>query len=150
MAPLYTNTCSASTERARARRKLMSDVDLRKGLLEFVSSFGFPDGHIPSTKELAKHGRELLANSNEISESSNLEDSSDEEQNHDVKYDISEKGLYNHDKDVTEVGLETAKCVSSSENTMPIAPPHGSSLQEKLEKFLKCGIVDFEAVEELR
>lgn len=86
----------------------MSDADLRKGLREFVSSFGFPDGHVPSTKELAQHGRkdlanivrrrgykiirELLANSNEVTEGSNLEDSSVEEQNvvHGLEYDISD------------------------------------------------------------
>ena len=38
-------------------RKLMSDADLCNSIREFVASVGLPEGHVPSIKELAEHGR---------------------------------------------------------------------------------------------
>lgn len=40
----------------------MSDADLCNSIREFVASVGLPAGHVPSTKELAEHGRKDLAN----------------------------------------------------------------------------------------
>uniref|UniRef100_A0A7C9AR82 Uncharacterized protein n=1 Tax=Opuntia streptacantha TaxID=393608 RepID=A0A7C9AR82_OPUST len=53
--------CCVSTKKSSSR-KLMSDVDLCNSIRQFVASVGLPEGHVPSTKELAEHGRKDLAN----------------------------------------------------------------------------------------
>ncbi|KAL9264011.1 PTST homolog 3, chloroplastic-like protein [Drosera capensis] len=46
----------------KPRERVMSDAELRDGLREVVVSIGLPEGHVPSTKELNRHGRKDLAN----------------------------------------------------------------------------------------
>ncbi|KAL8152865.1 hypothetical protein V2J09_010625, partial [Rumex salicifolius] len=60
--PSLVVACSSRVRKARVSRKAMSDADLYKGLREFVSSVGFPEDHVPSTKELAENGRKDLSN----------------------------------------------------------------------------------------
>lgn len=36
---------------------MKSNEELRSELREFISALGFPDDHVPSTKELTDHGR---------------------------------------------------------------------------------------------
>ncbi|KAL9268253.1 PTST homolog 3, chloroplastic-like protein [Drosera capensis] len=59
--PAAAITCAAASSR-KPRKRVMSDAELRDGLREFVVSIGLPQGHVPSTKELNRHGRKDLAN----------------------------------------------------------------------------------------
>ncbi|XP_031397882.1 protein PTST homolog 3, chloroplastic isoform X2 [Punica granatum] len=54
------SVCCASIR--RRPRKVMSNVELRNEIKEFLSSVGFPEDHVPSIKELSLHGRNDLAN----------------------------------------------------------------------------------------
>ncbi|XP_031397885.1 protein PTST homolog 3, chloroplastic isoform X5 [Punica granatum] len=54
--------CASIRRRPRAGRKVMSNVELRNEIKEFLSSVGFPEDHVPSIKELSLHGRNDLAN----------------------------------------------------------------------------------------
>ncbi|XP_057984233.1 protein PTST homolog 3, chloroplastic isoform X2 [Malania oleifera] len=51
--------CASS---AKKPRKARSNADLCNNLRDFVSSVGFPEGHVPTMKELLQHGRKDLAN----------------------------------------------------------------------------------------
>ncbi|GAB2235788.1 hypothetical protein Drorol1_Dr00026229 [Drosera rotundifolia] len=59
--PASAIACSAASS-GKPRKRVMSDAELRDGLREFVVSIGLPEGHVPSTKELNRHGRKDLAN----------------------------------------------------------------------------------------
>ncbi|XVF07846.1 hypothetical protein REPUB_Repub06bG0174900 [Reevesia pubescens] len=54
--------CAFSIKRPRIGRKVKSDEELCNDLREFVAAVGFPEGHVPSMKELSQHGRNDLAN----------------------------------------------------------------------------------------
>ncbi|XP_039142672.1 protein PTST homolog 3, chloroplastic isoform X1 [Dioscorea cayenensis subsp. rotundata] len=51
-----------SSGRGKESRAVKSNEELRSELREFISALGFPDDHVPSTKELTDHGRKDLAN----------------------------------------------------------------------------------------
>lgn len=53
---------ASSIKKPRASRKGRSNADLVRDILEFISAVGLPEGHVPSFKELSKHGRQDLAN----------------------------------------------------------------------------------------
>ncbi|CAL5350934.1 unnamed protein product [Camellia sinensis] len=53
---------ASSIKKPRASRKVRSNADLCNDIREFLSVAGFPDGHVPSMKELSLHGRQDLAN----------------------------------------------------------------------------------------
>ncbi|KAH8505689.1 hypothetical protein H0E87_012782 [Populus deltoides] len=55
-------TCACSIKKPRGSRKVKNNVELCNHLREFVSTFGLPEGHVPSIKELQDHGRNDLAN----------------------------------------------------------------------------------------
>lgn len=44
----------------RGSRKVKNNVELCNDLREFLSTFGLPEGHVPSIKELQDHGRFFL------------------------------------------------------------------------------------------
>ncbi|KAL5742995.1 hypothetical protein ACOSP7_029727 [Xanthoceras sorbifolium] len=55
--------CSGNKpSRSSSRRKVKSNEELGNELREFLSSVGFPEGHVPSMKELSENGRNDLAN----------------------------------------------------------------------------------------
>ncbi|KAF7804416.1 protein PTST-like protein 3, chloroplastic isoform X1 [Senna tora] len=53
---------ASATKNSRRSRKLKSDAELCNDIREFVAQVGFPEDHVPSTKELLQHGRSDLAN----------------------------------------------------------------------------------------
>ncbi|XP_047323865.1 protein PTST homolog 3, chloroplastic [Impatiens glandulifera] len=53
---------ASSVKKAGTTKKVMTNADLCKNIREFVNDFGFPEGHVPSMKELSHHGRQDLAN----------------------------------------------------------------------------------------
>ncbi|KAF9680238.1 hypothetical protein SADUNF_Sadunf06G0100600 [Salix dunnii] len=55
-------TCVCSIKKPRGSRKVKSNAELCNDLREFASTFGLPEGHVPSFKELQDHGRNDLAN----------------------------------------------------------------------------------------
>ncbi|XP_061963262.1 protein PTST homolog 3, chloroplastic isoform X5 [Populus nigra] len=55
-------TCACSIKKPRGSRKVKNNVELCNDLREFLSTFGLPEGHVPSIKELQDHGRNDLAN----------------------------------------------------------------------------------------
>ncbi|KAJ6331256.1 hypothetical protein OIU76_009769 [Salix suchowensis] len=55
-------TCVCSIKKPRGSRKVKNNAELCNDLREFVSTFGLPEGHVPSFKELQDHGRTDLAN----------------------------------------------------------------------------------------
>ncbi|KAJ6742526.1 S-ADENOSYLMETHIONINE SYNTHASE 2 [Salix viminalis] len=55
-------TCVCSIKKPRGSRKVKNNAELCNDLREFVSTFGLPEGHVPSFKELQDHGRNDLAN----------------------------------------------------------------------------------------
>ncbi|GKV48406.1 hypothetical protein SLEP1_g55226 [Rubroshorea leprosula] len=54
--------CAASVNKPRRSRKIKSDEELCNEVLAFTSMVGLPEGHVPTLKELSKHGRKDLAN----------------------------------------------------------------------------------------
>ncbi|CAH1435392.1 unnamed protein product [Lactuca virosa] len=48
--------------RVASRKPARTNAYLCNDLREFMSDVGFPDGHVPSLKELSHHGRQDLAN----------------------------------------------------------------------------------------
>ncbi|CAH1435899.1 unnamed protein product [Lactuca virosa] len=48
--------------RVASRKPARTNADLCNDLREFMSDAGFPDGHVPSLKELLHHGRQDLTN----------------------------------------------------------------------------------------
>nr|KAJ0223492.1 hypothetical protein LSAT_V11C200093450 [Lactuca sativa] len=60
---LVTDCASSPNEtRVASRKSERTNADLCNDLREFMSDVGFPDGHVPSLKELSHHGRQDLAN----------------------------------------------------------------------------------------
>lgn len=55
-------TCACSIKKPRGSRKVKNNVELCNDLREFLSTFGLPEGRVPSIKELQDHGRNDLAN----------------------------------------------------------------------------------------
>lgn len=55
-------TCACSIKKPRGSRKVKKNVELCNDLREFLSTFGLPEGRVPSIKELQDHGRNDLAN----------------------------------------------------------------------------------------
>ncbi|KFK24797.1 hypothetical protein AALP_AA8G026300 [Arabis alpina] len=53
---------ACSIKQIRVRKRVKSNEELRSEIMEFVALTGFPEGHVPSMKELSEHGRVDLAN----------------------------------------------------------------------------------------
>lgn len=47
----------------RVRKRVKSNEELRSEIMEFVALAGFPEGHVPSMKELLENGRFEIRNS---------------------------------------------------------------------------------------
>ncbi|XP_050243180.1 protein PTST homolog 3, chloroplastic isoform X1 [Quercus robur] len=61
--PKQFTTCALSNKKPSSRtRKVKSNEELCNDIQQFLTEFGFPEDHVPSTKELSLHGRNDLAN----------------------------------------------------------------------------------------
>ncbi|XP_023920653.2 protein PTST homolog 3, chloroplastic isoform X1 [Quercus suber] len=61
--PKQFTTCALSNKKPRSRtRKGKSNEELCNDIQQFLTEFGFPEDHVPSTTELSQHGRNDLAN----------------------------------------------------------------------------------------
>ncbi|KAL9239332.1 hypothetical protein vseg_013667 [Gypsophila vaccaria] len=169
--PKLSVVCLASLNNSRPSRKSMSDEELCNGLKDFVVSFGLPEGHVPSTKELTKHGRKDLANivrrrghklikellANDTKRAADEYDSSDnpngafsgsgahEETGQEEKAIDSIEALIdlrNDDSSVDDSMVMTSESVVCSDNENPLSVGSSDSLQAKVDKFLKYGQLD--------
>ncbi|XP_057740642.1 protein PTST homolog 3, chloroplastic isoform X3 [Arachis stenosperma] len=57
-----TNHNTKTTRTRRRSRRLKTDAEICNDIREFLASVGLPHHHVPSTKELLRHGRNDLAN----------------------------------------------------------------------------------------
>ncbi|XP_030926316.1 protein PTST homolog 3, chloroplastic isoform X2 [Quercus lobata] len=60
--PKQFTTCALSNKKPSRTRKVKSNEELCNDIQQFLTEFGFPEDHVPSTKELSLHGRNDLAN----------------------------------------------------------------------------------------
>ncbi|KAK9755578.1 hypothetical protein RND81_01G035800 [Saponaria officinalis] len=169
--PKLSFLCLASANKSRPSRKIMSDEELCNGLKEFIASFGLPEGHVPSTKELTKHGRidlanivrrrghklikELLANDtkptvdeyvswenpNGAFSGSSVHEETGQEEK--ATDPIEESIDLTIDDSAVDASLVmTSESVVCSDNEKTLSVEPSVSLQEKVENFMKYGQLD--------
>ncbi|KAK9153901.1 hypothetical protein Sjap_001381 [Stephania japonica] len=147
---------SRVSTRIRARRGVKSNEELCDELREFVLAVGLPEGHVPSWKDLAEHGRKDLANIvrrrgykliTELLTSSTKEDNITDmsfAENHEATDSCKDESSYTVVEGQDQNGNEAAEC-STIENSDVESYSSGSNGGVHLLPVAKSEFLDFSA-----
>ncbi|VVB13059.1 unnamed protein product [Arabis nemorensis] len=138
--------CSIKQTSDRVRKRVKSNEELRSEIMEFVALVGFPEGHVPSMKELSEHGRVDLANivrrrgykfMKELLANSDMEDCNELAPEDNTIMESSTSGRGEEAVDVVEGSMSLDQEInnfreeSDIANSSPEAEEHGSVCKDE-------------------